>query len=80
MSAAIWGKENIMSAANMPSVNEALDFAVQAIARGDLTAGKAALQWVLQRDAKNPLAWIWMACCMPDEQSKRSCYRQIDSR
>jgi Tfp pilus assembly protein PilF len=70
-------EENDMFAAETPSVEEAIEFAVQAIDRGDFKLGNAALDWVLQREPDNPIAWLWMACCLTDEEAKRSCYSRI---
>lgn len=72
-------EENIMFAAETPSVEEAIEFAVQAIDRGDYKLGNAALDWVLKKEPDNPVAWIWMACCVTDEEAKRSCYSRISS-
>jgi len=58
------------------SVNEALDFAIGAIESGQSSKAKQALGWVLQRDPKNGLAWIWMAACIDDETAKQECYRR----
>ena len=66
-----------MTAQEMPSVEEALDFAIQAIDRGDLKLGSSALDWVLQREPENPVAWLWMACCVSGEEAKRGCYAKI---
>ena len=62
-----------------PNVEEALEFAIDAIDRGDINLGGAALDWVLQREPKNQVAWLWMACTVPDEQAKRNCYTRISS-
>jgi len=72
-------EENIMFAAETPSVEEAIEFAVQAIDRGDFKLGNAALDWVLQREPDNPIAWIWMACCVADEEAKRTCYSRVST-
>lgn len=69
----------IMFASETPTVEEALDFAIDAIDRGDLKLGNAALGWVLQREPDNRVAWLWMACTVPDEQAKRGCYSRISS-
>jgi hypothetical protein len=72
-------EENTMFASETPSVEEAIEFAVQAIDRGDFKLGNAALDWVLQREPENPIAWLWMACCVSDEEAKRTCYSRISS-
>lgn len=58
------------------SVEEALAMAVKAVERGDLRHGEAALNWVLKEDPKNTTAWIWLACCAPDDSSRQICYRR----
>lgn len=71
-------KEEIaMFATETPTVDEAIQFAIDAIDRGDLKLGNAALGWVLQREPENSVAWLWMACTVPDEQAKRGCYSRI---
>ena len=72
-------KDKLMFAAEKPSVEEAIEFAVQAIDRGEDQLGNAALDWVLQREPENPVAWIWMACCVTGEEAKRGCYSRISS-
>ena len=68
-----------MFTTDTPTVEEALDFAIDAIDRGDMKLGNAALGWVLQREPENRVAWLWMACTVPDEQAKRGCYSRISS-
>ncbi len=58
------------------SIDQALEYAMGAIGRGDLKRGKAALSWVLQREPENAAAWFWMACCVDDEESKEECYKR----
>lgn len=60
------------------TIEEALDVGVEAVERGDLRNGEAALSWVLKKDPGNTLAWIWLACCAPDDQARRECYRRAD--
>ncbi len=62
------------------TLDQALEFAVGAIAEGDPGRGRAALTWVLERDPENTAAWIWMACCVSDEDSRQECYRRASSR
>jgi hypothetical protein len=68
-----------MFATETPTVEEAIEFAIEAIDRGDLKLGNAALGWVLQREPDNRVAWLWMAVTVPDEQAKRGCYSRISS-
>ena len=68
-----------MAAPTIPGyrIEDALNFAIEAIDRGNLAAGKKALEWVLQREPENQVAWVWMACCVPDEAAKRQCFKEI---
>jgi hypothetical protein len=60
-----------------PNIDEALEFAIEAIDRGDMQLGIAALEWVLQREPFNRIALLWMACTVSDEGSKRAYYSRI---
>ncbi|NIM94867.1 MAG: hypothetical protein GTO18_14295 [Anaerolineales bacterium] len=70
-------RSNGRSAPHPPSVEEALEFAIEAIDRGDLKLGNQALGWVLQKEPENPVAWLWMACTVSGEDEKRNCYNRI---
>jgi hypothetical protein len=59
------------------SIDEAVQFAAEAIDQGDLHTGKSMLNQVLEQAPAHPIAWMWMACCVPDEETKRECYRRI---
>ncbi len=61
----------------MPSVDQAIEYAIQAINQGQPAQGKAALAWVLQQQPYNGVAWLWMACCVTEEQAKSECYRRL---
>ena len=61
----------------MPSCEQALDFAVSAIKRGDATKGQAALAWVLKREPNNVVAWLWLAECSPDVQVRQECLARV---
>lgn len=61
-----------------PSIDEALSFAIDAVNRGDISKGKAALEWVLRKDPDNVNAWLWMACCMPNDSDRQACYRKVN--
>ena len=54
----------------MPSIQDAIDSAVDAIQRGDLGHGKATLTWVLREDPSNRLAWLWIACCVHEYEAR----------
>jgi len=60
-----------------PTLQEALDFAIEAVDRGDITNGKAALEWVIKQDPGNVNAWLWLACCMPTDSDRQACYRKV---
>ena len=62
-----------------PNIEEALEYAIDAIERGKIKLGNKALGWVLQREPDNRVAWLWMACTLPDENAKQACYSQIGS-
>jgi len=69
-------EELIMTSAN-PTSEQALDYAVSAIKRGDSSRGQAALAWVLQREPSNVVAWLWMAECLPESAAKQECLRRV---
>jgi Tfp pilus assembly protein PilF len=58
-------------------IEEAIEFAAQAIDRGDIKNGRSALSWVLRQSPAHPVAWMWMAVCVDDEAQKQECYRRI---
>ena len=62
-----------------PNIEEALDFAIDAIDRDDMQLGSAALEWVLQREPANTIALLWMACTVFDENLKRKYYSRIQT-
>jgi len=66
-----------MFATHTPTVEQALEYAIEAIGRGEMKLGNQALGWVLQQEPDNAVAWLWMACTVPDEQAKRGCYSRI---
>ena len=66
-----------MTSHSYPSIQEALDTAIQAVEGGDFVQGEAALSWVLQKDPDNAVAWIWLACCAPDDTAREACYRRV---
>ena len=61
-------------AEEIPSLEEALEFGVDAIDRGDLKLGSETMQWVLEREPNNSLAWLWLACTVDDEFKRQECY------
>ncbi|MGB2897399.1 MAG: hypothetical protein WBB65_14700 [Anaerolineales bacterium] len=68
-----------MAPQSLTTIEEAMEFATEAISRGEIQVGKDALTWVLQQSPSHPTAWMWMACCVSDESQKQDCYRQIPS-
>ena len=66
-----------MATLPMPTCEQALDFAVSAIKRADSNKGQAALAWVLQREPKNVVAWLWLAECAPDMQVRQECLARV---
>jgi hypothetical protein len=70
---------DLMVQSDASKIEEALKFAIDAIDRGDMEHGSAALEWVLERDPSNRIALIWMACTVSDEHVKRRCYSLINS-
>ncbi len=68
-----------MATLSMPTTEQALDFAVTAIKRGERGKGQAALAWVLEREPKNVVAWLWMAECAPDPQVRQECLARVSA-
>jgi hypothetical protein len=58
----------------VPSLQEALQFGIDAIDRGDMKIGSDTMQWILEREPNYSLAWLWLACTVDDEGKKRECY------
>jgi Tfp pilus assembly protein PilF len=69
--------EELMMTSVHPTSEQALDYAVSAIKRGDSSRGKAALAWVLQREPSNVVAWLWMAECLPESPAKQECLQRV---
>lgn len=61
------------------SIEEAVESAANAIDQGDLHTGKSMLNQILKQAPGHPTAWMWMACCVSDEEMKRECYRRIEA-
>jgi Tfp pilus assembly protein PilF len=68
---------NATAIAGTGTISEALHIAIDAVNRGDLNQGRKALAWVLRQDPNNAVAWLWMACCSPDDASRQECYRRV---
>lgn len=58
-------------------IDEALDFAIEAVNRGELQKAKSALGWIIKQDPSNTTAWLWMACCVMDDEAKQACYKRV---
>jgi Tfp pilus assembly protein PilF len=50
-----------MAPQSLTTIEEAMEFASEAISRGEIQVGKEALSWVLQQSPSHPTAWMWMA-------------------
>lgn len=61
------------------TISQALQIAIEAVNRGEINRGRKALAWVLKHDPNNAVAWLWMACCSPDDASRQECYRRVTS-
>lgn len=61
------------------SLQEALAIAIEAVQRGEIQQGQKALRWILEQDPKNTSAWLWLACCLDDDESKQECYRRVST-
>lgn len=68
---------NATAVAGPATISEALNIAIDAVNRGDIGRGRKALSWVLEHDPNNAVAWLWMACCSPDDASRQECYRRV---
>jgi hypothetical protein len=66
-----------MEQRNIPSIREVLDSAANAIKRGDIAQGKERLQWVLEKDSENVLAWLWMSRCVKGADAKLKCFHRV---
>lgn len=60
-----------------PSPKDALDLAAAAIKRGDIPLGRARLDWVVQRDPDNALAWLWMTRCTDARDEQIKCFYRV---
>ena len=63
----------------MPTTEQALSFAVDAIRRSDIERGRAALTWVLQREPDNVVAWLWLSDCVQDTRVREECLRRLSA-
>ena len=61
------------------TISEALNIAIEAVNRGEISRGRKALTWILQQDPNNAVAWLWMACCSPDDAARQECYRRVST-
>jgi Tfp pilus assembly protein PilF len=70
---------NAAAAPATDTISQALQIAIEAVNQGELGRGRKALAWVLKHDPNNAVAWLWMACCSPDDASRQECYRRVTS-
>ncbi len=68
-----------MASKRLPTVEEALQYAVRAIQGADHKTGKAALQWVLQREPDNVVALLWMSRVAPSSQAQQLCLECVSA-
>jgi hypothetical protein len=68
-----------MSTKQIPTTEEALEYAVRVIQCRDLAKGKAALSWVLKREPKNVVAWLWLSRCVQDAEAQLECMRLVSA-
>jgi Tfp pilus assembly protein PilF len=64
---------------NGSKVEQVFQMAVDAVDRGEISKGKAALAWVLDQDPNYAAAWLWLACCLQDDEAKQNCYRRASA-
>jgi len=57
--------------------HETLRQAVAAIRSGEKERGKQLLVKVIEQDEGNELAWLWMARCVTDRNTKRECLERV---
>jgi len=60
-----------------PDIKAVLDEAANDIKQGDIQSGKKKLEWVLQREPDNVLAWLWMSRCFQDREKKLDCFKKV---
>ena len=66
-----------MAQQNEPSLKTALDAAANLIKQGNISGGKEGLEWVLERDPENALAWLWMSRCVKGRDAKLKCFYRV---
>ena len=66
-----------MSEKGLPTITEALDKAATTIKGGDLETGKEILEWVLEGEPNNVLAWLWMSRCVKTNEAKLECFNRV---
>jgi hypothetical protein len=71
------GVMQAVATSNAPTVKEALDFAAIAIKRGDIALGRARLEWILEREPDNPLAWLWCTKCTDATDEQIKCFYRV---
>jgi len=66
-----------MLPAEAAAVKATLDLAAGEIKRGEIAAGRSKLEWVLQRDPQNVLAWLWMTRCLSSREERIRCFHRV---
>lgn len=66
-----------MALQNEPNLKAALDAAANLIKQGNISGGKEELEWVLQRDPENSLAWLWMSRCVEARDEKLRYFYKV---
>ncbi len=61
----------------VPTVEQALQFAVEAIERREFQRARNALRWALEQDPQNIVAWLWLARCSPDSVTRQICLQRV---
>lgn len=66
-----------VAAPHVITLKQALDLAAVAIKRGDIALGRARLDWILERDPDNPLAWLWLSRCTDARDEQAMCFYRV---
>ncbi|HET7009815.1 MAG TPA: hypothetical protein VFI11_03480 [Anaerolineales bacterium] len=66
-----------MALQKMPTVEEALEFAVRKVRANDYQTGRAVLSWVLRHQPENVVAWLWLARCIADREQRIMCLERV---
>jgi hypothetical protein len=64
-------------APSLPTIKQALDLAAAAVKRGEVALGRKRLEWVLEREPDNALAWLWMTKCVDSREEQIDCFCRV---